>query len=182
MFLNCSTCFERHTAHHQELKNCNCGLWFYLRFWLPAAVMVEFPFSHDSCQQSQTYVKPEAAISVFELLMMSGVSLETCWAIKKHWNNKFYYTVASCWLFLYDSLLWYTSKIEIWVLGFVYFIHFLLKFLTSLLTHEKACRSYQYGTVNRMILVWSLYLTNRVMYLRQLFEVFLHNLSSTPKD
>jgi len=34
--------------------------------------------------------------------MMSGVSLETCWAIKKHWNNKFYYTVASYWLFLYD--------------------------------------------------------------------------------
>ena len=49
-----------------------------------------------------TYVKPEAAITVFELLMMSGVSLETCRAIKKHWNNKFYYTVASCWLFLYD--------------------------------------------------------------------------------
>jgi len=24
--------------------------------------------------------------------MMSGVSLETCRAIKKHWNNKFYYT------------------------------------------------------------------------------------------
>ena len=56
----------------------------------------------DSCRQPQTYVKPEAAITVFELLMMSGVSLETCWAIKKHWNNKFYYTVASCWLFLYD--------------------------------------------------------------------------------
>ena len=28
MFLNCSTCFGRHTAHHQELKNCNCSLWF----------------------------------------------------------------------------------------------------------------------------------------------------------
>jgi hypothetical protein len=41
------------------------------------------------------YVKPEAAITVFELLMMSGVSLETR-AIKKHWNNKFYYMVASC--------------------------------------------------------------------------------------
>jgi hypothetical protein len=26
-----------------------------------------------SCQQPQTYVKPEAAITVFELLMMSGV-------------------------------------------------------------------------------------------------------------
>jgi len=34
--------------------------------------------SHDSCQQPQTYVKPEAAITVVELLMMSGVSLEAC--------------------------------------------------------------------------------------------------------
>jgi len=33
--------------------------------------------SRDSCQQPQMYVKPEAAITVFELLMMSGVSLET---------------------------------------------------------------------------------------------------------
>jgi len=31
-----------------------------------------------SCRQPQTYVKPDAAITVFELLMMSGVSLETC--------------------------------------------------------------------------------------------------------
>jgi hypothetical protein len=48
------------------------------------------------------YVKPEAAITVSELLIMSGVSLETRWAIKKHRNNKFYYTVASGLLFLYD--------------------------------------------------------------------------------
>jgi len=34
MCLNRSTCFERHTAHHQEPKNCNCSLWFYIRFWL----------------------------------------------------------------------------------------------------------------------------------------------------
>jgi hypothetical protein len=59
MFLNCSTCFGRHTAHHQELKNCNCSLWFYIHFWLPAAAMA-------------------------------------------HWNNKFHYTVASCWFFLWD--------------------------------------------------------------------------------
>jgi hypothetical protein len=37
VFPNCLTCFGRHTAHHQELKNCNCSLWFYIRFWLPAA-------------------------------------------------------------------------------------------------------------------------------------------------
>jgi len=30
------------------------------------------------CRQPQTYVKPEVAIKVFELLMMSGMSLETC--------------------------------------------------------------------------------------------------------
>jgi len=35
---------------------------------------------------------------------MSDVSLETYWAINKHLNNKFYYTVASCWLFLYESI------------------------------------------------------------------------------
>jgi hypothetical protein len=35
--------------------------------------------SHDSFWQPQMYVKPEAAITVFELLMMmSDVSLETC--------------------------------------------------------------------------------------------------------
>jgi hypothetical protein len=28
--------------------------------------------------EPKTYVKPEAAITVFELLMMGGVSLETC--------------------------------------------------------------------------------------------------------
>jgi hypothetical protein len=29
-------------------------------------------------RQPQAYVNPEAAIALFELLMMSGVSLETC--------------------------------------------------------------------------------------------------------
>jgi hypothetical protein len=63
-FINCSTCFEWHTAHHQELKNCNCSLWFYVV---------------RGCRQlPQTYVKPEAAITVFELLMMSGLSLKLC--------------------------------------------------------------------------------------------------------
>jgi hypothetical protein len=31
---------------------------------------------------------------------MSGVPLETCWAFNERWNIKFYYKVASCWLFL----------------------------------------------------------------------------------
>jgi len=66
--------------------------------------------SHRSGRQTKTCIKPEAEITVFELLMMGGVSSETCWAIKKHWNNKFYYTVASCWHFLWD--LYYDARIH----------------------------------------------------------------------
>jgi len=35
-----------------------------------------------------------------DLLMMSGMPLETCWAFNERWINKFYYKAASCWLFL----------------------------------------------------------------------------------
>jgi len=66
--------------------------------------------SHRSGRQPKTCVRPEAAITVIELLMMGGVSPETCWAIKKHWNNKFYYTVASCLFFLWD--LYYDARIH----------------------------------------------------------------------
>jgi len=55
---------------------------------------------NGSGQQPKTYVKPEVAITVFALLMMGDVSPEKCRAVQKHWNNKFYYTVASCWFFL----------------------------------------------------------------------------------
>jgi hypothetical protein len=60
MFLNCSTSFGRHAAAAM------------------AEWELQFPLGHGSCWQSQMYVKPEAAITVFELLIMSGVSLETC--------------------------------------------------------------------------------------------------------
>jgi hypothetical protein len=42
------------------------------------ATLLKFPLSLESGRHPQTYVKPEAAIRVFELLMISGVSLETC--------------------------------------------------------------------------------------------------------
>jgi len=69
MLIWSSTCLERHTAHHQEPKNWISSLWFY--------ICVRF-------QQPHTYVKPEAASAVLGLLMMCGVSLETCWASYKH--------------------------------------------------------------------------------------------------
>jgi hypothetical protein len=38
----------------------------------------------------------------FRLLMMGGVSPETCWASYKYGIIKFWYILASCWIFLYE--------------------------------------------------------------------------------
>jgi len=46
----------------------------------------------------------------FRLLMMGGVSPETCWASDKYWIIKFRYIVASCWIFLYES--YYAARIH----------------------------------------------------------------------
>jgi len=48
--------------------------------------------------------------------MMSGMPLETCWAFSKSWNNKCYYRVASCWLFL---LIW---QHDVFPLSFAIFL------------------------------------------------------------
>ena len=46
----------------------------------------------------------------FRLLMMGGVSPETCWASYKYGIIKFWYIVASCWIFLYE--LYYDARIH----------------------------------------------------------------------
>jgi hypothetical protein len=38
----------------------------------------------------------------FRLLMLGGVSPETCWASYKYGIIKFWYIVAPCWIFLYE--------------------------------------------------------------------------------
>jgi hypothetical protein len=53
----------------------------------------------DYGRSPHVYVNQRLQIQL-ELLMMSGMPLETCWAFSKLWINKFYYKVASCWLFL----------------------------------------------------------------------------------
>ena len=66
----------------------------YIPMWWPAVVQA------GQRPLTTTWVyKPQAANSL-ELLMMSGMPLETRWAFNKVWNNKFYYKVATCWLFL----------------------------------------------------------------------------------
>jgi len=45
----------------------------------------------------------------FSLLMMGGVSPDTCWALYKYGIIKFWYIVASCWIFLYELNLSFLS-------------------------------------------------------------------------
>jgi len=64
------------------------------------------------------------------LLMMGGVSPETCWASHKYGRITFWYIVASCWIFLYEfSVYWCSayisdrpvlSKLEVMVLSTEY--------------------------------------------------------------
>ena len=49
------------------------------------------------------YVNQRLQIQL-ELLMMSGVPLETCWAFNERWNDKFCCKVTSCWLLLLRHL------------------------------------------------------------------------------
>jgi hypothetical protein len=41
------------------------------------------------------YVKDRLHIEL-ELLLMSGMPFDTCWAFNERWNNRFYYKVPSC--------------------------------------------------------------------------------------
>jgi len=59
----------------------------------------QFPLRLDYGRSPHAYVNQRLQIQL-ELLIMSVVPLETCWAFNERWNNKFYYKVASCWLFL----------------------------------------------------------------------------------
>jgi hypothetical protein len=67
--------------------------------WWPAVVKSEWELRLDYGRSPHAYVNQRLQIQL-ELLMMSGVPLETCWAFNYRWNNKFCYKVASCWLFL----------------------------------------------------------------------------------
>jgi hypothetical protein len=123
MFLNCSTCAVNYVCSWRQL-----------------------PATTNVC-------KTRGCNYSFELLMMSGVSLETCWAIKKHWNNKFYYTVASHWLFLWD--LYYDTRIH---------EHQVIRLITSVHKYE----SYRHIFMKfRTMTLTSLYILEVLRYIKE---------------
>jgi len=83
--------------------NCICSLWFIYpcgeRPLSRLSGKLHFTLSLDNGRSPHGYINQGCKYSL-ELLMMSGVPRETCWAFSKLWNDKFYCRVASCWLFL----------------------------------------------------------------------------------
>ena len=67
---------------------CICSLWF-------TYACGDRPYGRSP----HAYVNQRLQIQL-ELLMMSDIRLEICWALNELWNNKFRYQVASCWLLL----------------------------------------------------------------------------------
>jgi hypothetical protein len=64
-----------------------------------------------STRQTTFHVyKTRGCYCSFRLLMMGGVSPETCWASYKYGIINFWYTVASCWIYLFE--LYYDARIH----------------------------------------------------------------------
>ena len=87
----------------EEIFFCNflwpCLLWKKKKLVTWDSKHKIFSLRLDYGRSLHAYVNQRLQIQL-ELLMMSGMPLETCWAVNELWNNKFYYKVASCWLFL----------------------------------------------------------------------------------
>jgi hypothetical protein len=88
--------------------NCICSLWFIYPRGDKASALATAGHHMDIYTRGCKYS--------LELLMMSGVPLETCWAFKNLWNNKFYYKAASCWYF-YRVI--YVARIHEYQISFV---------------------------------------------------------------
>ena len=125
MFLNCSTCFERHIAHHQELKNCICSLWFLhtsvgagrSQSWVPTQFW-KLPTPTDVCKtrgyKYSCWASDDERCVAWNML-----------SNKKLWNNK---------ILLHSRIL---LVISVWFI--IHRIHFWGSFLHFL--EELSCHS-----------------------------------------
>jgi len=95
IFIWSSRCFGRHTAHHQEPKTALAASGFsYLEGCWTCSW---WTLSGTYCAWQRP---PTTRPTTFQ--MMAGVSPETCWAPYKYGIIKFWYIVASFWIFLYE--------------------------------------------------------------------------------
>jgi len=111
-----STCFGRHTAHHQEPKTALAASGFsYVkdcwtcRWWTLSGTVCAWQRPQSTRPTNFHVWKTRGCQCSFRLLMMGGVSPETCWASYNYGILKFWYIVASCWIFSLWIILWSTD-------------------------------------------------------------------------
>ena len=116
-FIWISTYFGRHTAHHQEPKTALAASGFsYVKgcwtcsWWTLSGTVCAWQRPPTTRPTTFHVWKTRGCQCCFRLLMMGGVSPETCWASYKYGIIKFWYIVASCWIFLYE--LYYDVRIH----------------------------------------------------------------------
>jgi len=103
-----STCFGRHIAHHQEPKTALAASWRVVGGRCQAHCAWQRP---PTTRPTTFHVwKIRGSQCSFRLLMMGGVSPETCSALCKYGIIKFWCIVGSCWIFLYDF--YYNGRIH----------------------------------------------------------------------
>jgi hypothetical protein len=119
IFIWSSTCFGRHTAHHQKPKTVKLH-WQPLIFhtWkVNGRVVGGLCQAHCAWQSPPTtrrtsfhVWKTRGQQCSFRLLMMDGVSPVTCWVSYKYGIINVWYIAASYWIFLYE--LNYDARID----------------------------------------------------------------------
>jgi len=117
IFILSSTCFGRHTAHHQEPKTALAasgfsyveGCWT-CSWWTLSGTYCAWQRPPTTRPTTFNVWKTRGCQCSFKFLMMGGVSPETCQASYKYGIIKFWYIVASCWIFIYD--LYYVARIH----------------------------------------------------------------------
>ena len=110
IFIWSSTCFGRHNAHHQEHKTALAASGFsYMKgcwtcsWWTLSGTVC--PWQRPPTTRPTTFHvwKTRGCQCSFRLLMMGGVLPKTCWGSYKYGIIRFWYIVASCSIFLYES-------------------------------------------------------------------------------
>jgi len=106
IFIWSSTCFGRHTAHHQEPKTALAasGFSYVVGRVDGGRCQAHCAWQRPPSTRPTTFhvLKTRGCQCSFRLLMMDGVSPETWWASYKYGIIKCWYIVASCWIFLYE--------------------------------------------------------------------------------
>jgi hypothetical protein len=96
IFIWSPTCIGRHTAHHQEPKTAlaTSGFSYVECCWTCSWWMLSGTVPDNLHQLHVPRMKTRGCQCSFRLLIMGGVSPETCWASYKYGIIKFWYVVA----------------------------------------------------------------------------------------